>query len=186
VIAWVVRLWLLLAATGAALPALGMAGSDCTWNAPGAHPYTGSKHRAVMSFDHIRYDQRVRLSLMVQYGQPTDIVSIGRSGIAGHSAYSYDASVNGMHFGRGKRCATVTRDGWAADHVEVARAYCIGRWCVLVPDVCGNVAWTVRDELPTAVLRDAGIKHVPEPGALWLALVGLLAMAVTRRGRKAC
>jgi len=173
-------LWALL------LPSLAGAavGGDCTWRDPGAEPYTGSRHAAVMSFDHIRFDQRLLLSLMVQHRPPSDVVAIGRDGIHGARGYSYDASVNGMHFGRGRRCGTVTRDGWDAGHTETARAWCRGRWCVLVPDVCGNVFWTVRDQLPAGVLREATTRSVPEPGALWLVLAGLAAAAfITWRSR---
>ena len=165
-------------------PAHAMVGGDCTWSDPGREPYTGSRHTAVMSFDHIRYDKRWLLSLMVQYRQPSDVVAIGRDGIRGSTSYSYDASVNGMHFGRGRRCGTVTRDGWASDHTETARAWCVDRWCVLVPDVCGNVAWTVRDLTPAGVMRSAMARPVPEPSTLWTVLAGLAAGAFVSRRRK--
>jgi len=168
-----------------ALPACAAVGGDCTWREPGRDAYTGSKHTAVMSFDHIRYDQRLLLSLMVQHRPPTDMVVIGRDAIRGSTNYSYDASVNGMHFGRGRKCGTVTRDGWAADHVEVARAWCHQRWCVLVPDVCGNVAWTVRDALPSAVLH--ATRAAPEPASIWLVLVAVgvcLFIRSRARGRR--
>lgn len=171
---------LALCLAGSAVAASAAVGGDCTWRDPGAEPYTGSRHAAVMSFDHIRYDERWILSLMVQYRPPSDVVAIGRDGIRGSTSYSYDASVNGMHFGRGRRCGTVTRDGWPADHTETAKAWCRGRWCVLVPDVCGNVAWTVRDLTPAGVARSVAPRSVPEPGALWLVL-GALAAAVAAR-----
>lgn len=177
----ILRLLLLLTAHA---PAYALVSADCTWGSPGANAYTGSKHAAVMSFTHIRYDKRVLLSLMVQHRPPSDIVSIGRSSITGHRAYSYDSSVNGMHFGRGQVCATVTRDGWSDDHIEVAKAYCLQRWCVLVPDVCGNVSWTVRDELPAAVLLGTSARAVPEPSSLWLVLLALAMAAISQYRRR--
>lgn len=164
-------------------PANALIGGDCTWRDPGREPYTGSVTDAIMSFDHIRYDQRLLLSLMVRHRPPVDVVAIGRETVTGSRHFSYDRGVNGMHFGRGRVCGTVTRDGWAADQIEIARVWCLDRWCIVIPDVCGNVAWTVRYPLASEVMHKA-THAVPEPGALWLVLAGLgAAIFIGRRSR---
>lgn len=176
--------WLLAVLLAFCGQAHAMVGEDCTWNNPGAEPYTGPRSKAIMSYNHIRYDQRLALAFMVRHQQPSDVVAITRDGISSSSTYSYGAGVNGMHFGRGRKCGTVTRDAWPADKSETARVWCLDRWCILIPDVCGNVAWTVRDALPAGVLRSLQPRNVPEPGTLALVAAAAFAALLARKTRR--
>lgn len=154
------------------------AASTCSWDQPGRDPFTGSPIAAVLSYSHIPAAARVRLAARVRAGTPDDTPDITRDGIASVRV-QYATDLHDMHFGRGSTCATVTRQAWAPDHVEPARAYCEGEWCIVVPVVCGNVSWA-RRELPVARgLALAG--SVPEPAGWALAAVGLVAIGAVRR-----
>jgi hypothetical protein len=163
------------------------AASTCSWDQPGRDPYTGSPIAAVLSYTNIpaaarvKLAARVRLPEWVSLGRPDDTPDITRHGIAS-VRMQYVTDVSDMHFGRGSTCGSVTRQAWAGDHAEPARAYCEGEWCIVVPDVCGNVSWA-RRELPTTArgAAPAAAREVPEPPALALAAVAALAAWVARK-----
>lgn len=165
-------------------PAHAAVGGDCTWREPGREPYTGSAARALMSFEHIAGHRRLALLGQIALGRPDDVVRIKRGSITGSPLLAYDPGIYDMHFGAGRRCGNVSREGWADDQTEIADVYRSGRWCVIRPRVCGNWAWTICDQVPAAGMRGASVHQVPEPGSLWLVLAGLGAAAlITSRAR---
>lgn len=158
-----------------------------SWDGPGEHPFTGSPFSAVMSYSHIPYLDRLSLAYAVRHTKPHARIEITRTEILGEAGVRYSSALNGMHFARGVKAGdNISRAGWAADHTELASAWCRGSWCIVVPDVCNNVSWTVREILPTYGLHTAP-RRVPEPASIALVLSALLGAAIftNRKARRA-
>lgn len=120
---------------------------DCTWNDPGIDPYTGSARAAIMAFAQI--PQGVRAALVTRAESKDlaydEVVVIDRDAIRGRARYAPE--LRSMHFGsRGRICDTVSRAGWAPDHVETAMVFCESGYCVARPAVCNNWSIVLRLE----------------------------------------
>ena len=128
-----------------------------------------------MSYTHIPVLDRLAIAWQVRFGKPDDRVGVYLDRIVGGSGSQYGSALYGMHFGRTTKCEEVTRTGWAAGHIEPASAYCRGRWCVVIPDVCGNISWATRD------LSAPPVNHVPTPATFGLVLTALAALSLSQR-----
>lgn len=128
---------LLAASSIAALP------TTCAWDDPGRDPFLGEVPAAIDVYDDIPPSVRARLKERMARHAYDDFVEITRDRIDG--VRDYDPGITAMHFGsKGRRCATVTRDGWKPDHREHGLVYCEDGHCILVPTVCRNVSRIVR------------------------------------------
>lgn len=124
---------------------------ECTWSDPGIDPYTGSARAAIMAFAQI--PRAVRGALVARAESKDlaydEVVVIDRDAIRGRARYAPE--LRSMHFGsRGSICDTVSRAGWAAEHVETAMVFCASGYCVARPAVCNNWSIVLRlDDGPT-------------------------------------
>ena len=173
--------WLLASAAFSASAAVR---EVCPWDNPGANKFTGSRFAAVMSYDHIPFDVRLRLAVKSVRRKADHVVAVTRSGIEPNAGISFrgQGEVNDMHFGRSEKCASVTRAAWAPDRFEVTDMWCDGTYCIGAPRVCGNIFWTVRTA-PTTASRVV-VMGVPEPGGLSLILLAGVGLWAFGRRRK--
>jgi hypothetical protein len=125
----------LAAASGASLPA-------CSWDRPGANPFTGDVVAAVDRYQDIAAPLRAKLKARMQKRDYDEIVSIRRGEISGKAQYA--SEIRDMHFGAGSVCATVTRSQWTPTTQERGLVYCEEGQCILVPTVCRNVSRITR------------------------------------------
>lgn len=124
---------------------------DCSWDNPGANPYTGTAQAAIDRYTDLPEKVRNKLKYRLQYGNPDEMVAIRRNTIEGKHAYN--PTIRDMHFGKGKVCGTVSRARWSAARVEPGAVYCADGHCILVPEICGNVSRiTRRDAEPPSAL----------------------------------
>jgi hypothetical protein len=90
----------------------------CSWDSPGANPYTGNVPAAVYAYAEIPRETADRLFARMSRHQFDDVAEITRDRIVGSSEYT---DLRGMHFGKKSVCANkVTRDKWG-DRREHAR-----------------------------------------------------------------
>ena len=125
-----------------ALAAAATVQPSCSWDRPGANPYTGNTDAAIDRYTDIPERTRTKLKYRLTYGNPDETVNITRDAIIGK--YVYDAQIRDMHFGAASVCNTVTRSKWAASRNEPGAVYCVDQHCILVPKICGNVSRIVR------------------------------------------
>lgn len=123
---------------------------ECSWDRPGANPYTGSPAAAIDRYTDIPEKVRNKLKYRLAYGNPDETVEIKRDSIDGK--YAYGAAIEDMHFGAAQVCHTVSRSKWAANRVEPGAVYCVDSHCILVPEICGNVSRITR--LSNGTARD--------------------------------
>ncbi|GJJ04208.1 hypothetical protein RugamoR64_47460 [Duganella rhizosphaerae] len=135
---------------------------SCSWDRPGANPYTGKTAAAIDRYTDIPEAVRRTLKRRMEEGQSDDKVTITRDGISGKN--QYDPAIRDMHFGAASVCATVTRSKWDEKRQEPGAVYCVDRHCILVPKICGNVSRINR--LPAAVAKTPA---APPPVAAKLA-----------------
>ena len=133
-----------------AIAAAATAQPSCSWDRPGANPYTGTAAAAIDRYTDIPERTRVKLKHRLNHGNPDDTVNITRDAITGK--YAYDAQIRDMHFGAASVCHTVTRNKWAASRSEPGAVYCVEQHCILVPKICGNVSRIVRPRPAVAQL----------------------------------
>ena len=138
-----------------ALAAASTVQPSCSWDRPGANPYTGNTDAAIDRYTDIPERTRVKLKYRLTYGNPDETVNITRDAITGK--YVYDAQIRDMHFGAASVCHTVTRSKWAASRSEPGAVYCVDQHCILVPKICGNVSRIVRPR--------PAVAQVPPPAA---------------------
>lgn len=124
------------ARTATVLPAGQQA--NCSWNAPGHDPFMGDVVAAVDAYQDIPETTRARLKDRMARRAYDEIVRIRRDGIEGRGVYR--SQISDMHFGNGRRCATVDRSAWSAAAEERGLVYCEAGHCILVPTVCRNVS----------------------------------------------
>ena len=129
---------------------------SCSWDRPGANPYTGKTDAAIDRYTDIPERTRVKLKHRITYGNPDETVNITRDAITGK--YVYDAEIRDMHFGAASVCHTVTRSKWTASRSEPGAVYCVDQHCILVPKICGNVSRIVRPR--------PAVAQVPPPPAV--------------------
>lgn len=182
--------------------------APCSWDHPGANPYTGDVPQAVNTYKDIPEPIRAKLQNRMQKIEYDEMVEIRRDSIKGKTGTYGD--LRGMHFGNGGFCPQVTRTKWKDDQVERGLVYCEGTYCLLVPTVCRNVSRVdVLAVPPTKVsasankapdLYSSGLDRdwpraapyyqtypttppnaVPEPSGLWLVLLGLASMLAVKR-----
>lgn len=113
----------------------------CSWDHPGANPYSGNVPATVERYADIPAAARKRLRERMERRQFDDIAAITRDDIAGTHRYT---ELRDMHFGKGRLCRKVTRKRWSADAVERGLVYCEAEHCVIVPTVCNNVSRVTR------------------------------------------
>lgn len=127
-----------------ALASIAHVEASCSWDHPGANRYRGTASAAIDRYPDIPDQVRATLKRRMAENQPDDRVSITRDAITGRNRYA--AEIRDMHFGAASLCRTVTRSGWSARRSEPAAVYCVGRHCILVPRICGNVSRITRLE----------------------------------------
>lgn len=155
----------------------------CDWTHPGADPYRGSRWDAVMRRDGIALAVRLRLAWRLWKGTPPDAQAIiTRDGIASATP-GIDLPPDGqpwdLNFGAGRTCRLVLRDGWAADHTELADLWCTATHCEGIVRTCGNHFWVERlspalmtTRTAAQIAQQQGPAHrVDEPGSLGLMLL---------------
>jgi hypothetical protein len=131
-----------------ALAAAATVQPSCSWDNPGANPYTGNSDAAIDRYTDIPDSTRVKLKRRVSYGNPDEMVVITRDAITGR--HHYDPKISDMHFGKASVCSTVTRGKWSEKREEPAAVYCADKHCILVPKICGNVSRITRDPVVAA------------------------------------
>ena len=150
--AFIARLALVTLAALAALvavpPGLAQAASaaptldSCSWNRPGANPFTGDVVAAVDRYTDIPLPVRNALKARIAKRKYDEVAAIGRDSISGKHRYSPE--IRDMHFGAGQVCRSVTRSAWPATAQERGLVYCEQEHCVIVPTVCRNVSRVTR------------------------------------------
>lgn len=171
------------------------AAPTCSWDRPGANPYTGDVPAAVAAYSDIPAPVREKLRARMQRIEYDELVEIRRDSITG-KAGRY-GNLREMHFGGGGFCPSVTRAKWSADHVERGLVYCEDGYCLIVPTVCRNVSridalWSpaateprdALDSRPWVLGEQEPANRVPEPPALWL-WAAVICAWVAVRGRRA-
>lgn len=112
--------------------------SNCSWNSPGRHPYTGTPAEAVSRYSDIPEKTRAQLVSKISSGALDDSVIITRDRIEGKTAY--EPRITSMHFGKRTMCDQVTRERWEPTRREAASVYCVDSYCIVVPKICGNIS----------------------------------------------
>jgi len=156
----------------------------CSWDRPGANPYTGSTSAAIERYTDIPEQVRRTLKRRMDEHLSDDRVSITRDAIVGKN--QYEPAIRDMHFGAASVCATVTRSKWSENRQEPGAVYCVGEYCILVPRICGNISRITRLPAPHAAgtgaapaapasaqrdlgdrinARDLGLADAPRPKA---------------------
>ncbi|MFO1249934.1 MAG: MHFG family PEP-CTERM protein [Inhella sp.] len=117
----------------------------CSWNRPGANPFTGDLIAAVDRYQDIPQATRAKLKARMAKREYDEIALITRGAILGKS--TYNADISDMHFGSGQVCKTVSRQRWSDTHQERGLVYCQDGHCLIVPTVCRNLSRIVRNQL---------------------------------------
>jgi len=169
----------------------------CSWDNPGANPYTGTVAAAVAQYD-LPNDVRAELIRKAARVQFDDVAHITKAGIRSrHTTYT---NMRDMHFGRSMCSGPVSVSGWSSDHIEYALIYCSQGHCIAVPFVCRNVSLIQqrspvtntypRDEFPAngkahrppwADKVPGKTNNIPEPSTLLLVAAAVAALAFTNR-----
>lgn len=136
---------ILLVATLAAASAIQ---PSCSWDRPGANPYTGKTATAVDRYSDIPASVRRELKQRIADGKFDEMVAITRDAISGKGQYS--PTIHDMHFGPASVCANITRSKWSDTRSEPAEVYCVKDHCILIPRICGNVSRIERRAPTTA------------------------------------
>lgn len=131
----------------------------CSWDRPGANPYTGSTSAAIERYTDIPEQVRRTLKRRMEEHQPDDRVMITRDAIVGKN--QYESTIRDMHFGAASVCATVTRSKWQEQRQEPAAVYCVGKYCILVPRICGNISRITRLSTPPTVAAATATPAAP-------------------------
>ncbi|MBP1203077.1 hypothetical protein JOD97_001091 [Duganella sp. 1411] len=132
---------------------------SCSWDRPGANPYTGNTDAAIDRYTDIPERTRVKLKHRLAYGNPDEMVSITRDAITGK--YNYDPEIRDMHFGAASVCHTVTRSKWSPKREEPGAVYCVDQHCILVPKICGNVSRIARPRPAVAAVPPPAVAPAP-------------------------
>ena len=137
------------------------AANSCSWNAPGANPYTGSVPGAIDKYTDIPKTVRDKLKVRMEKREYDDIARISRDDITGKIG-NYN-NLRNMHFGSGRTCDTVDRSGWKPDVTERGLVYCEENYCIIVPTVCRNVSRIDRDRGAAGTGAPAGPQAIAPP-----------------------
>lgn len=149
----------MLATLAMTIAALSTVKPSCSWDRPGANPYTGSTVDALDRYTDIPLDERLTLKHRMEAHEADDTVSIKRDSITGKQ--DYDPAIRDMHFGAASVCSTVTRSRWSEKRDEPGAVYCVKDHCILVPRICGNVSRVTRRAAPVAALAPAAAPFIP-------------------------
>jgi hypothetical protein len=140
--------------------ALAVSVAACSWDRPGANPFTGDVVAAVDRYQDIPVAAREALKARMAARRYDEMATITRDEIRGEHRYE---GLRDMHFGGGTVCRTVTRDRWASGAIERGLVYCEQGHCLIVPTVCRNVSRVTR--VPPAPPPDVPVRRVIEiPG----------------------
>jgi MYXO-CTERM domain-containing protein len=134
-----------LAVSGPVLP-------QCSWDRPGANPFTGDVIAAVDRYQDIPVAAREALKARMAARRYDEIATITRDDIVG--AYRYEG-LRDMHFGGGTVCRSVTRERWQPKVQERGLVYCEQEHCIIVPTVCRNVSRITRVPAQKAAAADS-------------------------------
>lgn len=125
----------------------------CSWDKPGANPFTGDLVAAVDRYQDIPEATRAKLKQRLRARSYDDIAVIRRDRIDGKG--DYGPELRDMHFAAGSICRSVTRSKWTAQHQERGLVYCEDGHCLIVPTVCRNLSRITRTP-PRPVAGAAG------------------------------
>lgn len=156
---------LYLAAIASTACATAAAAPVCSWDRPGADPYTGTAEQAIARYaDVFTHAQIVSLQRMARERRFTERVFIDRDQVLG-SAHRYGPQLERMHFGRGRVCERTTRAGWPAGYRMEAVALVVpgARHALILPAGCGN--WSLVAVQPPVLDGWAPAASRPEPAA---------------------
>lgn len=120
----------------------------CTWDQPGADPYTGTPAVAISQMHSI--PEPVRLALIERvkkFDSYEDVVYADTSSIwsAIGKPTSYSPYIYYMSSGKNKMCAIVTRS-WKPEHLESGVVYCEQSTCIVHWSVCNNWSMISKQE----------------------------------------
>lgn len=188
---------ILLCLLSTSAQAVTMSQRDCSWDNPGADPYRGNVSDAVDYFIEIPKDIRTTLKTRITAHQPDEEVAITKYAVRSYTGAFYSPVISDMHFGPNLVCNSVTRHRWPENMVQPAEIYCEGRYCIIVPRICGNISRIERaDKLyelpkePHNVPPEYGYGvpgkphgEIPEPGSVLLLLAGVSGIMVVRKKR---
>jgi len=178
---------------------------DCSWNEPGAAPYRGGQQTIVRALSNYYFEEDVIRQLVSKINRVDNdgIVTITKRGLISSTGEVFD--LRDMHFGnRKKPCiGAVKRYAWKEDHKEEALIYCVGKDCVAIPIVCGNITritykpFTEMPIDPSKRLRELKpgeppskfwegevpekVNEIPEPSSILLVLIGLVFVFFRRK-----
>lgn len=131
----------------------------CSWDRPGANPYTGSTSAAIERYTDIPEQVRRTLKRRMDEHLSDDRVTITRDAIVGKN--QYEPAIRDMHFGAASVCSTVTRSKWSPTRQEPGAVYCVGEYCILVPRICGNISRITRLPAPRTAHAPAAAPAAP-------------------------
>ena len=178
--------------------------NSCSWNNPGAHPYTNGASKALWNYPDIPIGAKNILISKIDKFKYDEIVLISRDGISGN----FKPQITDMHFGKKSICREIDRSKWETTHRELAMVFCEKDFCILVPTVCRNVSRVRKkdDHYSTPFLsksnekgtmeelEDEIAKHstlppsvikkpyeLPEPNSAWLIFIGVGVSFLIRR-----
>lgn len=145
-----------------AFATLAAALAACSWDRPGANPFTGDVVAAVDRYQDIPEAARAALKARMAARRYDEIATITRDGIEGLHRYT---DLRDMHFGGGTVCRSVSRERWPAAAVERGLVYCEADHCLIVPTVCRNVSRISRAAGSSVSPPDMPLREVVEvPG----------------------
>lgn len=111
----------------------------CHWFPTGVQPYVGTPEQALAHYSDLPADVRDTLARRIDAGQADGVLTISKFDLIDDTGRRF-TGLTDMHFGRGSRCAFVSRDRWPVGHVERSPVYCEQGHCVTRPLVCGNIS----------------------------------------------
>jgi len=151
--------------------------NKCNWNNPGSNPFVGSVELALQSY---KFPKKVVDSLAekIKQNDYTSEALITKDGVISNG---YAFSLRDMHWGNNQKCiGNVNRDNWSANHKEKAKIFCEGNHCVIIPEVCNNIAKiTYFEKVPE--WHNKKPTPMPEPSSMVLFGIALVLLFIIRK-----